>query len=149
MTNSQKFLMLPGGRSIVLSIKPQYAELILSGTKTVEFRRAWAAESIDTIVIYASAPIQKLVGIVRVTDIVRAKPTALWSYCSKCGGGLSKSELLAYLEGKDKGFAVLLRGAKRFSKNVAPETLIKDFSPPQSFRYLTNTEARRLEKLIP
>lgn len=148
MTNSLKSLMPQGGRSIVLSVKPQYAELILAGSKTVEFRRVWAAHKVDTIAIYASSPIQKLVGVVKVAEVVRAKPETLWSYCSKRGGGLSKAELLAYLFGKDAGFAVLLTGARRFSQGVAPKKVIKNFSPPQSFRYLTQSEAHKLEQLI-
>lgn len=140
--------MPQGSRAIVLSIKPQYAELILAGSKTVEFRRVWAAESVDTIAIYASAPIQRLVGIAKVADVVRAKPATLWGYCSKRGGGLSKAELSDYLDGKDTGFAILLMDAKRFSQGVDPRKVIKDFSPPQSFRYLADMEIRKLEKLI-
>lgn len=139
--------MPPAAKAIVLSIKPKYAELILAGTKTVEFRRAWAAEKVEMIAIYASAPIQKLVGIVQVSDIIRAKPTKLWGYCSKRGGGLSKSELTAYFNGKDTGVAVLLQDAKRFAQGIDPKRVIKDFSPPQSFRYMTATEMRKLEKL--
>lgn len=139
--------MPPVGKAIVLSIKPKYAELILSGSKTVEFRRVWAAESVDTIAIYASAPIQKLLGVVQVSDVVRAKPATLWGYCSKRGGGLSKAELSAYMNGKDAGFAVLLNDAKRFSQGIDPYKVIKDFSPPQSFRYMTAAEIRKLEKL--
>lgn len=149
MHNLPKFSLPQGSRAIVLSIKPEYAELILAGSKTVEFRRVWAAESVDTIAIYASAPIQRLVGIVKVAEVVRAKPTTLWSYCSKHGGGLSRAELSAYLDGKDTGFAVLLMDARRFSPSVDPRKIIKDFLPPQSFRYLANTEIHKLEKLIP
>ena len=148
MINLLKSSTLQGGRAIILSIKPKYAELILAGSKTVEFRRVWAAESVDTIVIYASTPIQKLLGIVKITEVVKAKPATLWSYCSKLGGGLSKAELSAYLDGKDTGFAVLLMDAKRFSQSVDPRKVIKDFLPPQSFRYLVNTEIRKLEKFI-
>ena len=93
MINLLKSSTPQGGRAIILSIKPKYAELILAGSKTVEFRRVWAIESVDTIVIYASTPIQKLLGIVKVTEVVKAKPATLWSYCSKRGGGLTKTEL--------------------------------------------------------
>lgn len=148
MTNSPKSSAPQAGRAIILSIKPQYAELILAGSKTVELRRVWAARRVDTIAIYASAPIQRLVGVVKVMEVVRAKPTTLWGYCSKRGGGLSKAELSAYLDGKDTGFAVLLMDVRRFSQNVDPRKVIKNFSPPQSFRYLENAEIRKLEKLI-
>lgn len=136
------------GKSIVLSIKPKYAELILAGSKTVEFRRAWAAEKVDTIAIYASAPIQKLVGVVRVSDVVRAKLATLWGYCSKRGGGLSKAELSAYMTGKDAGFAVLLEDVKRFNQGIDPNEVIMGFSPPQSFRYMMSSEMRKLEALV-
>lgn len=140
--------MPPVGKAIILSIKPKYADLILAGSKTVEFRRAWAAEKVDTIAIYASSPTQKLVGIVQVSEVVRAKPTTLWSYCSKRGGGLSRAELLAYLHGKESGLAVLLNSVKKFRQGIDPTKVIKDFSPPQSFRYMTATEMRKLEKII-
>lgn len=149
MPNSSKSSKPPGGRAIVLSIKPQYAELILDGSKTVEFRRVWATERVDTIAIYASAPVQRLVGVVKVTEVVRAKPTTLWNYCSSRGGGLSKAELSAYLDGKDTSFAVLLMDARRLFQSIDPRKVIKDFLPPQSFRYLAHTEMRKLEKLIP
>lgn len=148
MSNSLKSSPPQGGKTIVLSIKPQYAALILAGSKTVEFRRAWAAESVDTVAIYASAPIQRLVGVVKVTEVVRAKPTKLWSYCTRCGGGLSKAELSAYLDGKETGFAIFLMDAQRFSQSIDPRKIIKNFSPPQSFRYLEKTEILKLEKLI-
>lgn len=148
MTSSTKSSTPLAGKTIVLSVKPKYAEMILSGTKTVEFRRVWAAEKVSTVVIYASSPIQKLVGIVQVTDVVRVKPTTLWSYCSKRGGGLTKLELTAYFSGKETGFAVLLQNAKRLARGIDPKQVIKDFAPPQSFRYMTVAEMRKLEKLL-
>ena len=136
------------GRTIILSIKPRYVELILAGTKTVEFRRAWAAEKVDSIAIYASAPIQKIVGIAKVSDVVTAKPTLLWEYCKKRGGGLTKSELSAYMEGKLKGFAILIESVSKFDHGVVPSRAIENFSPPQSFRYMTAAEVRKLERVV-
>ena len=147
MTSLRKSSQLPLGRTIVLSIKPKYVDMILAGTKTVEFRRAWAAERVDTIALYASAPIQKIVGVAQVSDVVTAKPSLLWDYCKKRGGGLTRSELFAYMDGKLKGFAVLLRNVKQFDQGIAPSRVITDFSPPQSFRYLVAAEVGRLEKI--
>lgn len=148
MTSSAKSSTPQVGKTIVLSIKPKYADLILAGSKTVEFRRAWAMEKVDAIAIYASSPIQKIVGIVQVSEVVKAKPATLWSYCSKRGGGLSKAELIAYMNGKEAGFAILLHGIRQFRKSIDPCKVIKDFSPPQSFRYITSTELQKLEKLV-
>ncbi|MBK8762003.1 MAG: ASCH domain-containing protein [Sulfuritalea sp.] len=147
MTNLRESLQPQAGKTIVLSIKPKYVDLILAGTKTVEFRRAWAAEKVDMIVLYASAPIQKIVGVAHVSDVVAAKPSLLWGYCKERGGGLKRSELFAYMDGKAKGFAILLGDVKQFDHSIAPSRVITKFSPPQSFRYMTATEVRKLEKI--
>lgn len=147
MINSQKSSPPQAGKTIVLSIKPKYADLILAGTKTVEFRRAWAAESVDTIVLYASAPVQKIVGFVKVSEVVVATPSKLWEFCKKRGGGLTKSELSIYMDGKTKGFAILLGNVKKFDQTVLPSRVMPGFSPPQSFRYMTAIEVRKLEKI--
>jgi predicted transcriptional regulator len=147
MNSSQKSLLPQAGRTIVLSIKPRYAELILAGTKTVEFRRAWAAEKVAAIAIYASAPIRKIVGVAQVSDVISAKPTSLWEYCKKRGGGLSRSELFAYMNGKPTGFAILLKDVTKLHQGIVPSSVIEGFSPPQSFRYMTPAEAQKLERL--
>lgn len=147
MTSLQKSSSPQVSKTIILSIKPRYADLILSGTKTVEFRRAWAAKSVDTIAIYASSPVQRIVGVVQVAEVITAKPMLLWDYCKKRGGGLSRSELFAYMRGKTHGFAVLLRGVRKFDHSIVPSRVIEGFSPPQSFRYMTATEVRKLERI--
>ena len=50
-------------RMIVLSLKPRYAEAILSGAKTVELRRIEPKLSVPTrALIYASTPVKALLG---------------------------------------------------------------------------------------
>ncbi|PUA17323.1 ASCH domain-containing protein [Glaciimonas sp. PCH181] len=148
MTNSQKCLLPQGGRAIVLSIKPKYAELILAGTKTVELRRMWAAEQVGMIVIYASSPVCRLVGRVNVQDVVRAAPSTLWKHSVQRGGGLTRRELFDYFSGKDAGYAVLLDDVVKFEKMIEPQAVIENFSAPQSFRYLSAAEIRKLEQKV-
>jgi len=47
---------------IALAINPVYAHAILSGKKTVEFRRNGVPTAIKNIVIYSTKPDQKLLG---------------------------------------------------------------------------------------
>jgi len=136
------------GRAILLSIKPKYSDLILSSEKRVEFRRTWAAEGVKTIVIYASSPIQKIVALVEVEDVIWGSSTALWSYCVARGGALTRRELFDYFEGKKQGCAVLLGALRKLSKPISPGSVLKDFTPPQSFRYLTSIELGKIEKKI-
>ena len=44
---------------MLLSIKPEYVNKIISGKKKYEFRKFHCREGIDTIVIYATAPMKK------------------------------------------------------------------------------------------
>ena len=144
MSNSQVFSGQRAGQTIILSVKPKYAELIQSGAKKVEFRRVWAAQDIQSIAIYVSAPVQHILGIAQVSKVVLAKPSTLWTYCTQHGGGLSHAELLDYFEGKNTGYAVILGDVKIFQNGIEPHKIIKNFSPPQSFRYMTSSEVKRL-----
>lgn len=146
MSHSLKFSPPAAGRAIVLSIKPKYADLILQGVKTVEFRRSWASEPVDLIAIYASAPVQRIVGIVKVSEVVEATKTRLWGYCCERGGGLLRRELREYFKGKSKGYAVLLTEVQRFEKPLLPIAIFQNFVPPQSFRYMTSDELTNLQK---
>jgi predicted transcriptional regulator len=135
-----------GGRAVLLSVKPRYADLILAGSKRVEFRRSWAAQQVSMIVLYSSSPIQKIVGVVEVDDIVVASPTSLWKTCTERGGGLTKDELRSYFAGKTHGVAVLLGKVVKLAKHLEPSDVISNFVPPQSFRYLDAREYMALEK---
>lgn len=137
-----------GGRAVLLSIKPKYADLILAGSKRVEFRRSWAAQDVSMIVLYSSSPIQKIVGVVEVEEVVVASPTSLWKTCVEKGGGLTRKELRMYFAGKSKGVAVLLGQVFKPEKHVEPSDIISNFVPPQSFRYLDTNEYMKLEKKV-
>jgi predicted transcriptional regulator len=148
MPPSQKSLLPLGSRAVILSIKPKYADLILQGLKTVEFRRAWAAQPVGAIVIYASAPVQKLVGTVRVAEVKQLSMTQLWQTSLAHGGGLTQPELKRYYHGKSKGYAVMLQHLKKAKAPLDPKAVLPGFVPPQSFRYLDEKEFLRIESKL-
>lgn len=146
MSLFQEFSPHQGGRAVLLSVKPKYADLILAGSKRVEFRRSWAAQDVSLIVLYSSSPIQKIVGAVEVDEIVVASPTSLWKTCTERGGGLTREELRSYFADKSKGVAVLLGKVFKLPKHIEPSEVLRNFVPPQSFRYLDANEYMKLEK---
>jgi len=145
MSHLPKSSPLPVGRIVLLSIKPKYADLIVSGTKRVEFRRSWAAQDVSKIVIYSSSPVQKLIGMVDVEEVKAVSVAALWEICSERGGGLTRQELRDYFVGKRRGTGVLLGKVKVFSKHIEPTEIIERFVPPQSFRYIDAADYKKLE----
>jgi predicted transcriptional regulator len=138
----------PSGSAILLSVKPKYADLIVAGSKLVELRRAVPARAVGTLVIYSSSPVQSIVALADVDETIEASPSKLWTIAKEYGGGLTKVELLAYFDTKKIGYAFLLKNVRVFNKPVSPSKIFKSFSPPQSFKYLTVTELKKLEELL-
>jgi predicted transcriptional regulator len=137
-----------GGSAILLSIKPTFANLIIEGSKRVELRRAIPSQPISTIVIYSSSPVQAIVALADVREIVEASPSKLWAISRDNGGGLTRAALMAYFESKKNGFALMLENVRVFTKPVAPTKVFKKFSAPQSFRYLTPKHLKKLEQIL-
>ena len=136
----------PGGRAVLLSVKPRFADLIVAGTKQVEFRRVWAQEPVPWIAIYSSTPSQEIVGIAEVETVVLASTSTLWALNGSRGGGLTRTELRSYFSGKPKGYAVMLGRVLRPRAPVEPAEIVRGFRAPQSFRYLTDPEVLRLSR---
>ena len=55
---------------VLLSIKPEYAKVILQGKKQFEFRKTRCKEGIDRIIFYASSPQKEVVGEAEDVDVV-------------------------------------------------------------------------------
>lgn len=120
---------------VLLSIKPIFVEKIFSGEKKYEFRRSIFKKSgVKIVVIYASTPIQMVVGEFEIEDIIRDGIHSLWSKTRK-HSGITEDYFYNYFEDKDEGFAIKI---KKFKKYREPLCLRKDFGllPPQSYMYL-------------
>lgn len=138
----------PSGRAVLLSIKPKYADLILAGTKRVELRRSWPSNDIGVMVLYSSAPIQKLVGVAYIDRIEECDFESLWTLASANGGGVTYDELKAYVTGKKTAFGVMINRVKIAEAQVDPKDLFPNFTPPQSFLYLGPTDFPRVMRAM-
>ena len=140
--------MQQGGSAILLSIKPTFANLIIEGSKRVELRRAIPSQPISTIVIYSSSPVQAIVALANVSEIVEASPSKLWAITRGNGGGLTRAALMTYFESKKVGYALMIDNVRVFANPVIPNKIFKNFSAPQSFRYLTPKDLQKLERIL-
>jgi predicted transcriptional regulator len=125
-----------GGRAVLLSIKPKYAELILAGSKRVELRRAWPDTDIGVMVLYSSAPVQRLVGAAYINSVNKENPEDLWALSQKHGGGVTHDELFEYFAGKSKAYGIMISRAEVAERQIDPKEIFVDFVPPQSYMYL-------------
>lgn len=136
-------------RAILISIHPRYADKIMTGEKKLEFRRTWAAEPADVLVIYATYPVQRIVAVANVEKVIVGSRSRLWELARDIGGGISRSELFSYLNGKTTAVAIEMAEITLIDGGLDPRSLFgHSFKPPQSFRYLKEEEYSKLDKIM-
>jgi predicted transcriptional regulator len=119
---------------IVLSLHPIHANAILDGIKTVEFRRSRIPSDAQAILVYATAPISKVIGTANVAGYQEAAPTTIWRKFRKYGN-VPKAFFDSYFLGAKQARCYLLKSPKRFKKPL----VLADFgisTAPQSFAYV-------------
>jgi predicted transcriptional regulator len=139
--------MAPEQTALFLSLKPQYAEMLLDGRKTVELRRVRpAAIPGSTVLLYASSPTKTLVGRAEVADIQVDSVDEIWSaYGDRTG--ITEDQFHAYFSGLDDAVAIKLRRIRRLERPRPLDDLrgrLTGFRPPQSYRYLDGQELAAL-----
>jgi predicted transcriptional regulator len=120
---------------VLLSIKPEFADKIFSGEKCYEFRRViFKKPGVKTIVVYASSPVQKVIGEFEIANIICDNIPSLWRK-TRTKSGISENYFYDYFGDKELGFAIKIKKVKRYD---SPLCLKKDFGliPPQSYLYL-------------
>ncbi len=121
--------------TIFLPIKPIYANRIIAGIKHYEYRRSIPSKEVSYIIIYASSPQQKIVGIGIVDKVLSAPTDTIWEQTGK-HSGISEADYYAYFEGRDTAYAFQFSEIRKLTERVSPLEFWKEFKIPQSFRYL-------------
>src|SRR5512133_934761 len=94
--------------TILLSIKPGYADLIALGLKRIEFRRRFPRPvTAARALFYASTPTRALTLTATITQVRRGHPAALWDAYAPLAG-LSRRAFDAYFDHASIGVALLL-----------------------------------------
>lgn len=120
---------------VLLSIKPQFALKIFDGTKKFEFRKSvFKNSNINTVVVYASSPLQKVIGEFTIDEIMEEEPDVLWEKTKK-HSGITKEFFDEYFFNRDKAFAIKVKETNRYQKPLDLIDFDLDFAP-QSFVYL-------------
>lgn len=129
----------------LLPIKPHFASAIIDGSKRVEFRRQAFARPISHILIYASSPVQRVVGYFRIAKIRRDAPAAIWETYHDVGG-ISAEEFVAYYDGADAAVAIEVRDLVVLDRPISLCTIKRRLRAPQNYTYLSAAVLRRLRK---
>ena len=102
---------------------------IFDGEKKYEFRKVvFKNPKVKTVVVYASSPVQKVIG------EFEANPNEIWKKTKKYSG-ITEDFFYEYFENREIAHAIKIKGIKKYEK---PLSLKDDFKvmPPQSYLYL-------------
>lgn len=120
---------------IILSIKPDFAEKIFDGSKRFEFRRRlYKNQKVKTVIVYASAPISKVIGEFEIEEVIHDELDSLWQTTCE-HSGISLDYYLNYFKGTVMGFAIVVKKAELYEEPVCIKETF-GIKPPQSFAYV-------------
>ncbi|MBL7994695.1 ASCH domain-containing protein [bacterium] len=131
--------------AILMSIKPEYADQIISGKKSVELRRKFSKKWIgSTVTLYASAPRKALVGEAKIKNVISDNPNRIWEDFG-VDIGCTKKEFDEYTLLTNEVYAIVLGDVKPYQTNM-PVTQMShlintDLVPPQSYCTLENNKS--------
>jgi predicted transcriptional regulator/GNAT superfamily N-acetyltransferase len=122
---------------LVLSVRPKFAQKIVSGIKRIEIRRRfpnkWEGAS---VLLYASSPACQFVGEALIERVVTKPVDDIWAECKR-DLGCTHDQFMAYCHGAKQVAALVLSQVKRFKKPIKKadiQGLIgRNLSSPQSY----------------
>ncbi len=129
---------------VLISIKPEYVNRILNGTKKYEYRRMLAKKDVSSLIIYSTCPVMEIVGEVEVVGTIEMAPSFLWEKTKK-EAGISRKKYREYFKGRKKACAYVLGKVTKYESNKK----LLDIGvqqAPQSFSYLTQEQYELLRK---
>lgn len=114
--------------------------------KRVEFRRRGFARAVSHIIIYATAPEKRVVGVCEVTNIVKGDPELLWRDHRKVAG-ITESGLRGYFRGLTLGIAISLGCVHAIQDHICLSD-IGVARAPQSFQYMDSDQLNMLKSYL-
>ena len=135
---------------LLLSLKPDYADLVFKRLKEAELRRRITScmENRD-VFIYVTTPVRQLRGGFRVGQVWSGTPEEVWRQVSKLAG-VHKRDFDAYYAGRTVAYALEITDVWEYKNPVSLNTLgnrFPDFVVPQSWRYVRPKEYRLFRRM--
>ncbi len=135
------------GRLMLLSIRPEHVDNILTGAKTVELRRVRPqVETGQPVAVYATTPVAAIVATCRVHRVDYANPeTIKQSLLHRTG--VSSEFFDSYFEGSSHAAAIHMTAVRPLEHVVTLSHLRRrqrSYNPPQTWHFLDRAKLRDL-----
>lgn len=130
---------------LLISVKPEFAEKIINGEKTIELRKS-APKKVSKenyILIYVTSPVKELWGIGKINNIIKDNPISFWeNFGSKTG--ITEEQYKAYYKTSKNAYGIELKEVRSFYKFSIELKHLKmafpNFMPPQTYTYIKSNE---------
>lgn len=120
---------------ILLSIHPKFIEKILTGEKRFEYRKSMPTKDIESVIIYATKPVGKVVAEFKVKSIHSKSPEQLWLE-TKDYAGINEDFFFQYFKDREIAHAFEVGELMVFEQPKELKEFISSGVPPQSFCYI-------------
>lgn len=121
---------------VLLSIKPEFVEKILDGTKRYEFRKsAFKRDGVKSVVIYSTMPVGKVVAEFEIKEVHQKTPDEIWTD-TKDYSGISEDFFYDYFHGRERAVAIEVGNLKVYEQPLNLDELGEGITAPQSYRYI-------------
>jgi predicted transcriptional regulator len=134
-------------KALLLSIRPEFAEMIFGGTKKIELRRLRPkVVRGDWVYVYVASPVKALRGAFLVHKVLEDVPRQLWKKVRK-HAGVTRKQFDEYYLGASRGFAIVLETVRALITPIEL-TILRSrwrcFRPPQSYHYVSTERLSQL-----
>lgn len=121
---------------VLISLKPEYGDLMLSGSKTVELRnRIVRIEPCTKVWIYVKHPIAKIVALANVENVIHNDPLVVWTHFREemCIDWVRFKE---YVGDRELVSAIVLNDITKLAQPISIggiRRVVRAFQPPQFY----------------
>jgi predicted transcriptional regulator len=131
--------------TVLLSIKPEFADKILSEEKRYEYRRRpFRRANITRMLLYATSPVGRVVGECRVDGILSMPKRDLW-HSTRAQSGVTWQRFSEYFGDCACCYAIRVSNPQRYPEPLTLREASGLSRAPQSFAYLSSQRNERRE----
>ena len=132
--------MFMKNKNVLLSVKPQYANLLVDGIKTIELRKKFPEDIIKgtKLIIYSSSPEKEVIGECSIFKVEKLSIDKLWNRVAT-KAMISWESFSEYFANHTHGYAIQVYKPLRYKKPLKLDMLpsVKKLTrPPQSYQYI-------------
>src|SRR5688572_8568062 len=101
---------------LLISVKPEFAEKILNGSKTIELRKCSPSTSVgDLVILYSTVPERAIVGTCIVKEIIKKAPAQLWRSHRRFMG-IDRKRYFEYFKDSNTAVGIVLTSIDKLDK---------------------------------